>query len=340
MRKLLWTSNILILLMASTVEISEDASKQTSLGAFSKSCTYSYLVLDGRYMFFWQLGNLYITDFHLNQTSKFRFDLSSVADVWFDYDNVVVLDANTVVVAFNRYFDMNKRFIAIGRIDRDQLTVTVEQPTVSDFDAYDLRKLLSSYPTDLKSGLHFLSIYGLKYSKVVMGTDGRLETTRIDFATNMKLFGFFDGYFYGLDQIDQMEADRTRKINSVNLIKYSAETDEQTQMATKNWEILLEDGYDFHVCYQIHCIGRTLFVHNSSREQKKTRIFSMDLNSLEWKRTNVEVDGMFRLMMSDGKETLFVGAHEGRHFPTFDVHRFDVKESVKMCNESCSQVDA
>ncbi|KAI6204306.1 hypothetical protein M3Y94_00658400 [Aphelenchoides besseyi] len=137
-------------------------------------------------------------------------------------------------------------------------------------------------------------------------------------SADTNVFACIDGYFYGL-----MEQRSEGKLIGIDLIRTNPLTNEQFQQPTSNWEVM-DDITEGHltVTYETFLVGKRVFKDVYLESENKTFIFSLDVDSLEWKKT-VTLKGRISERMSNGTRTLIV-----RMFPhpedslVSELHRF------------------
>ncbi|KAI6236719.1 hypothetical protein M3Y95_00188300 [Aphelenchoides besseyi] len=150
----------------------------------------------------------------------------------------------------------------------------------------------------------------------------------------MNSFGCFEGHLYGL-VLNQPNAG-VNQPPSIDLVKYSLSTGEHVQQQTANYKILDEtmvnciNRMSNFACY----IGKTLFV--SSLRVGKQEIFSLDLETLEWKRTQIRLENVASISTHE-KGTLLVTAYN--YFSSAErVFRFVFNEPDKLSDLSWLQL--
>ncbi|KAI6211211.1 hypothetical protein M3Y96_00409700 [Aphelenchoides besseyi] len=146
----------------------------------------------------------------------------------------------------------------------------------------------------------------------------QLSPLPLDVPVGVKVFGFFDGFLYGLAYQNRSKTDSGRPID---LVKISLSNGQHVREPTKNYEIVK------HICirstrFHVLC-WKTIVCDYPSPIRSKDEISSLDLETLEWKRTNIEFDSICSIG-GDGSQPLMV-ATLGNDPSKYNVYRVNFK---------------
>ncbi|KAI6204258.1 hypothetical protein M3Y94_00651800 [Aphelenchoides besseyi] len=230
---------------------------------------FSKYVIDGRFLFsFDDHKNLRILDLFHSKEREFTIDLTSARikkrplkkDERYSVVKVFPLNLSSVVVVFNAYV-RSTCYLGYGRIDIERSSVSIG-PTIEIYDYFEevcgLHLFPFSYPLDLKVGIiiQFNLDESDSHLHVRMGVGGSLYAQKLEVPVETKSFGYFDDSICGF-----IENWSKSKLKSVDLSKYSLETEQQTRHRTTNWQILNEDYLKEHTHEDVCCVGETLYTY-------------------------------------------------------------------------------
>ncbi|KAI6223532.1 hypothetical protein M3Y95_00899900 [Aphelenchoides besseyi] len=141
----------------------------------------------------------------------------------------------------------------------------------------------------------------------------------------MNVFGCFDGCLYALAYSDLNDNDVSQ---SIDLVKISLSNGQHVWEPTNNYEII-ERGHfysaDFYALY-----WKNVVCWQPSPVKRKDDIILLDLETLEWKYTNIEFDYISSIG-ADSSQTLMVSTRcndPSKH----NIYRFVVNQPDKLSN--------
>ncbi|KAI6210427.1 hypothetical protein M3Y96_00326900 [Aphelenchoides besseyi] len=294
------------------------------LQEFVYSAFTSVFSLNGRYQVHWTSRKIHITDMLYSRETCLNFDFSSATiageplQAELKAYEFFAFDFKSTTVLFHDNSSPPRYYIGIGKMDLKRLKVSVEQsialPMLFTYCAYWFPV---SFPPNLNDGLILkFDIFGeFNYFHVKVDSQNQLQATKLD-CPSEKFVGTIDSkWIYGFKSI--WTDDEDLSVGSIELVKYSIVSGETTRIPTANWEIL--DNKDY-IC---GCsIGRTFFTNVYNSSTHKSRIFSMDLDTLKWKETGIELDGSVEGLSSDGERSLIVRVAINYLCSKSNVYRF------------------
>ncbi|KAI6204191.1 hypothetical protein M3Y94_00644000 [Aphelenchoides besseyi] len=275
------------------------------MGKFSTSL--EQFCVDDRFLFSYEDNNttstiwLCVSDLFYSQERRLAIDFGKPDETFWIY-GLFAIDLNTIVIIYESH-DSGNIYVGIGRVDFEAARVTIENSVSM---AWDLHHLLNwtaqSDPPNLHDGVVLqLDVNDdFFYATFKMKADGSLELKQLDLTGGMKLIGVFDGCLYGLlfnNRCNHMPL----KLKAVSL-----ETGEQIEKLTINWDILNVSLMNYYSEYVAACIGRKAVIAAYNSHKKKTRICELDLKTLKWERTSVELAGHVFLLHNNKNQTLIM----------------------------------
>ncbi|KAI6210428.1 hypothetical protein M3Y96_00327000 [Aphelenchoides besseyi] len=279
--------------------------------------------VDGRFLFSYEENNttstifLCVLDLFYSEQRKLPIDFGQADERFWIYD-LFAIDLNTSVIIYESYGDGNV-YVGIGNVDLEAARVTIENSIQM---AWDLHHLLNwtaqSNPPNLHDGVVLqLDVNDeFFYATLKMKADGSLELKQLDLTDGMKLIGVFDGCLYGLllgGQFNQL---------SVELKTVSLENQAKIKKPTTNLHVLNNSLLDHYAHYMVACIGRTAFIAAHDSVEKKTRMCALDLSTLRWERTSLELADHVRLLHNNNNQTLIMCEKKELHSTEGSFHRF------------------
>ncbi|KAI6204192.1 hypothetical protein M3Y94_00644100 [Aphelenchoides besseyi] len=291
---------------------------------FAYSAFTSVFSLDGRYLIQWNSRQLQMTDMLYSQETCLNFDFSTAtiageplrAD--FKTYEFFAFDLESTTVFFHDTSSPRRYYIGIAKMDLKHSKVFIGQsillPMVSVYCAYWFPM---SFPPNLNDGLilKFDKFGDYEYFHVNADSEDQLQATKLN-CPSEKFVGAIDGNsIYGFKSI--WTDDEDFSVTSIELVKYSIVSGETTRIPTVNWEFLRNKNY-ISGC----SIGRTFYANVYDSSTHKSRIFSLDLDTLKWKQTGIELDGGAEGLSSDGERSLIVRVAINHLWPKSKVYRF------------------
>ncbi|KAI6206237.1 hypothetical protein M3Y94_00884900 [Aphelenchoides besseyi] len=135
-------------------------------------------------------------------------------------------------------------------------------------------------------------------------------------------FGLFDGYIYGL-----WTGNNTMTANLSKVVKISVENGTQKHFPTHNSNMLFNDNCKVVFPLMV-CVGWKLYMTT----EYGSHFITLDLRSMEWKKTELKVDGMIIWLKSDGKRTLIVTTEDIANDSKLCLYRFIVEQPDLLWN--------
>ncbi|KAI6215807.1 hypothetical protein M3Y94_00428300 [Aphelenchoides besseyi] len=219
-----------------------------------------------------------------------------VRDYWaFDLENSLVL-------FYNSLFDYH---VGIGVVNLEQSTVVIGQSTMIFSGSFVLSKsrfFPKSYPANLKDGfiIEVAEDGRTDYFGVQLDEQNQLQATRINWLTNVNVVAVDGQFAYNLDW--QPIDDETQQNGQyVELSKRSLETGELSSYPTINWKAK-------DVAFESGCrVGNQFFgCIDGDTWPPKSQIVLLNLDTLEWMETGIELNGGVYQMATDGEHTLII----------------------------------
>ncbi|KAI6229665.1 hypothetical protein M3Y95_00554800 [Aphelenchoides besseyi] len=263
--------------------------------------------IDGRFVFSDDDGIATILDlFHSKDRSipiEIKRPLEQGSERWIS--EKFFLDLNTTLVIFSEYDGIGcLSYLGIG---------TNDMQTIADKEAASI----------LRDGVYALYVNfedDRRYAfNMKTNQNGEVCLSQsIELPIGITEFGLFDGHIYGfLDKTDTIVPDLSK------IVKVSVESGEQELLPTTNSAMLFEDGYD--AVGKMICVGWKVYVSTRSGWEDKSRLVTLNLESLEWSKTELEFDGWIQWLTSDGKRALIVGLESA-------CYRFIVEQPDSLWN--------
>ncbi|KAI6229669.1 hypothetical protein M3Y95_00555200 [Aphelenchoides besseyi] len=235
--------------------------------------------------------------------------------------NTIFLDLNTVLVVFTESNDYKENcYLGIGKNNQQKITVESAGLVYAD-GAWMLIGQTSGL--NLRDGVYALYVNfedDRRYAfNMKTNQNGEVCLSQsIELPIGITEFGLFDGHIYGfLDKTDTIVPDLSK------IVKVSVESGEQELLPTTNSAMLFEDGYD--AVGKMICVGWKVYVSTRSGWEDKSRLVTLNLESLEWSKTELEFDGWIQWLTSDGKRALIVGLESA-------CYRFIVEQPDSLWN--------
>ncbi|KAI6204655.1 hypothetical protein M3Y94_00701300 [Aphelenchoides besseyi] len=281
-------------------------------------------------MFSTDYYSLLINDLFFSKSQQIDFDFSFMAiqsstatsNNSFRVFIILPINLNTLIVDFGKYDQSyhKERYLGIGRIDFVHSIITIGNVKQMDVinRSYDI--VGRSYSSNKSIVLLELSSNHLNdtsYQKITIEKSGDFELSTPIYLSN----DFVDVFLYG-DYICSFNALRSHPYNFQTLYRYSI-AGETTKMTTTNSEITHQDGF-LTPGHHLVCVGSTLFTVGSLIDQNQKRIFSFDLEILEWRRANLEFNCEDLDLHSDGMNTLIVTAKYKAE--EYTVYRYKINQ--------------
>ncbi|KAI6204308.1 hypothetical protein M3Y94_00658700 [Aphelenchoides besseyi] len=292
---------------------------------WSPSCC-SRSPIDGRFLMSFDATNLQIIDLFHSRSRKLQFDFSFATSKGkslkisgkFDIEDVFPLNLETMIVMLLVTEDnVNRTYIGTAKIDFSNWTVFIRQILSFNELMYSFNWIPLSTPPNLTDGLILCFTDALEslHSLVLkIGTDGKLKATEWRLP-GIHVFAFHDGYVYGHT--------RTAETHD-QLVKIPFPVDRQTETS-------IERLCSFNVCSlfgwdTMCCIGQIVYILRYDSVENKSVMFSMDMNTRDWRPTGLVLDGQVDLMITDKKRTLIIRMYDDNPFSLSKYYRFTINE--------------
>ncbi|KAI6215772.1 hypothetical protein M3Y94_00423900 [Aphelenchoides besseyi] len=220
-----------------------------------------------------------------------------------EVENFYAIDLENSLVLFDNPF--YGCCVGTGVLNREQSTVVIGQSTAI-FSGILLtsksRFFPKSYPANLKDGFILkLAVQGRSdYFDVKLDEQNQLQATKINWLSNM-VVGTVDGELVYSLRWKFTDDGTQQKRDYVELRKRSLETGELSSYPTINWKASNE------VKVILGCrVANKFFGYTKNYSTSKSQIVSLNLDTLEWKETGIELHGYVHQMATDGERTLII----------------------------------
>ncbi|KAI6203492.1 hypothetical protein M3Y94_00563300 [Aphelenchoides besseyi] len=289
------------------------------MGKFTPARPAFHDTIDGRFVISDTAQTIKIVDLFHSKTTELRFDfsLATVDGVplktsdQYRIEGAYALDLSTMIVRFDCYSG-HSSYLGVARTDFDRSLMIVQQTIRLSTDQIRYSSLIpQSYPPNLHEGLILwtASYYFARegYFLLKMDTDNQLRASRINVPVEMKAFGCFNGFLYGLTVDISVNPGDVNSPSPTHLVGVSLANGEHFRALTSNYEIVkgLSLSSSLGLPRRMCLIGKTLFVYKNSRQNEEARTVSLNLETLEWKNTMISLDSV-QPIGSDGKRTLIL----------------------------------
>ncbi|KAI6222522.1 hypothetical protein M3Y95_00902400 [Aphelenchoides besseyi] len=227
--------------------------------------------------------------------------------------SVLLLDLSTILIVFH-HFDSHTLYLGVGEINFEGLVVTVKKTVPISFDYYNMRYrwFLQSRQSNLSENVILLvkdEDYNRKYFTIKMEDGDQLRVSPFDVPAEIGVFGCFDGCLYGLAY--EFNYPNGIRHQTIDLVKISLSNGQLVRQPTKidqkpfgsPWA--LSDGF-----------------------AEKGEISALDLETLEWKHTNIEFDGLHSFS-GNGTQTLMISTPSTGPLK-YNIYRFVVGQPDKL----------
>ncbi|KAI6231502.1 hypothetical protein M3Y95_00388500 [Aphelenchoides besseyi] len=256
--------------------------------------------IDGRYLIFFKKCEMFLVDLFHWKSIKLEINPPNQISTCGYYSDLIVkalpLSTNSMIVIaqFNGDFQ-----IGVAKLDLSNFQYAIKSsvPTESLYAEFDLFRVPET--TDSKARVLLVTQRSLnvrQYQTVTIGTDDQIQLSApIVLPNNMKHIFYFNGHFYGYEKSPEFT------INVNKLIRHSIATGEAVQLTISDEKnVKISSYFDFT---GLTVVGR--MVYTLQRKNRKYQLFSLNLNTMERKKTRfVFVDDV--RMHSDGEKTLIV----------------------------------
>ncbi|KAI6178844.1 hypothetical protein M3Y98_00545600 [Aphelenchoides besseyi] len=312
------------------------------MGRFKVFRTYSNYSFDGRYLISHTASDLILTDLFHQKKMELRIDLSSANSVglplgdseFYWIRTLYALDTHTMLILFG---SQTSQYLAFGVIDFERSSVVIDQIVVLHVEhGFGFKRWLPLTSTpNLHEGL-ILKLFNdseESYFMVKMESGNQLRASSIHVPFAMKTFACCDGFLYGL--VENNDDDN----RPIELVRFSLHNGEHVHRRTIDWQVIDSEfmAYSMDNPNRSCVIGRTLFVVSFCEKESKNKIYSLDLDKLEWKETKIASENpIFEIGGSDGIRTLIVFTEHD--MLTENVERFVFNEPDKLSDLAWMQL--
>ncbi|KAI6211229.1 hypothetical protein M3Y96_00411700 [Aphelenchoides besseyi] len=271
----------------------------------SFSRVYPQFCIDGRFVVYGCAKQTQIVD--LFHTSKHQVSTQLNLPLEQESKRTIAktffLDLKTVLVIFTETTSeiyKNVCYLGLGKNDMQKITIESEIPVDQIILFCEL--IGQAAESNLRDGV-YASFYNCHdhrcyfFNIKIDEKDQLCLSQPMKSPIGMKEFGLFDGHMYGF-----FNRNDTNVVDLSNVVKISVQDGAQELLPTKNSTMLFKDGCE------------------------------LDLKSLEWEKTELEVDGKTQTLKSDGKRTLIVVTREMGYGLKSLLYRFIVEQPDSLWN--------
>ncbi|KAI6215651.1 hypothetical protein M3Y94_00409900 [Aphelenchoides besseyi] len=233
---------------------------------------------------------------------------------------------NSLVFFHNPFYGCR---VATGVLNLEQSTIVIGQSTVISGSLLSSKSPFfpKSYPANLKDGfiLEVAKRWGRDYFNVKLNDQNQLQATKINSLSNVNFVVVDKEFAYSLGWASKLDGTQFKGPH-IELSKRSLETGELSSYPTINWKA------HHHLVFTLGCrVGKQFFGYrNDYARTPKSKIVSLNLDTLEWKDTEIELHGHVQRMTTDGDHTLIIFTNE---YDGYDYYyRFVVNKPYSLSN--------
>ncbi|KAI6174437.1 hypothetical protein M3Y98_01190200 [Aphelenchoides besseyi] len=330
-----------------SVNSSEDSIDigRTYMGRFYSSVYESKFCVDGRFAFTYSdcdFPEIYMIDlFHGRKSGVLRSDFSSatinnislIPQGRFCVKQVLPVSLDTLIIISEDYGGVGNRYLAIGKLDFNQSRVSILNTISVPLEQGCWKLIGQTERSNLTDGILSTSMNinngNSRYQTIKFEYDGQLRITQsVELPNRMQVIGFFDEFICGfIYKRNGVRFDLKR------LVKVSISTSEVIEQTTKNTEILFKDNCTLFD-YNMVCLGPSLFLYAYYASTCRSRIFSLDLKTLEWTNSRLDFNGRIHVLRTDGEKTLIVSTYtdvDGLN----SFYRFAIRQPDSLADLTC-----
>ncbi|KAI6197847.1 hypothetical protein M3Y94_01274000 [Aphelenchoides besseyi] len=319
--------------------------RRAYLGSFELSVYESKFCVDGRFAFTYSdcdFPEIYMIDlFHGRKSGVLRSDFSTatintnplIPQGRFCVKQVLPVSLDTLIIISEDYGGVGNRYLAIGKLDFNQSRVSILKTISVPLEQGCWKLIGQTGRSNLIDGILSTSMNinngNSRYQTIKFEYDGQLKTTQsVELPNRMQVIGLFDDFICGFKY----------KRNGIrfdlkSVVKVSISTSEVTEQSIENTEILFNDNCTLFD-YNMVCLGSILFLYGYYSSTNKSRIFLLDLNTLEWTYSGLDFNGRIHVLRTDGEKTLIVSTYtdvDGLN----SFYRFAIRQPDSLADLTC-----
>ncbi|KAI6197696.1 hypothetical protein M3Y94_01255900 [Aphelenchoides besseyi] len=296
--------------------------------------------VEGRFVITNNYRHAHIIDLCHSQLRELEYDFSSFfptdskkdpkndPNVIYNVLNIFLVDLKSVLLCYYEHKDREEyQHLSFGEVDLENSRIIVHSPIHLPHQQVLMQVVGQTQESNLTDGvLAYCACEDYEHGLLQMITlDQNKELhakTVLELPSPIMIYGLIGGHVYGFKMNEKYWKDYEK------LLVISIATGEKFELKTTNCDLL---GKQPKHCYddKLVCIGKKMFMTRPFRDENKSRLFSLNLETYQWTNTGIEFEDRGYFLHTDAERTLIVSKWRmGRPEPIRPFYRFSVKPDL------------